>query len=83
MKRIIVGTSGATTSEEYIKTRLFDYLAASLAFNIGGEDPQDIVDRIRGFRQIFDVDDVLDYAVEERVTIPQAVAYFEDQYDQM
>lgn len=83
MKRVIVGTSGATTSEEYIKRKLFDYLADSLAFTIDGADPQSIVDRIRGFRQVFDIDDVIGYAIDEQVTIPEAVAYFEDQYDQM
>lgn len=83
MKRMIKGTSGKSTSVEYIKNQLFDLLADDPGLNIDGVDLAEAVDRIHALRPIFDVDDVLEHMESEGVTFSQALYDLEDDAENM
>ena len=79
MKRIITATSGRSTSKEYIKETLFDYLADYDYLEIDGVPAQKIVDQIQDLRPYYDVDDVLALATEDQISIPNSIAQLKDE----
>lgn len=83
MKRVIKGATGKTLSVSYIKEQLFDYLCDADFLEIGGVPADKIVERIQKLGPVFDVDDVLQTAVEEGETVPSAISILEEEYESM
>ena len=83
MKKMIKGTSGKSTSAEYIKVALFDYLCDNDYLKVDNEPAEEIAERIEDLKPIFDVDDVIARALEEGVTLVAALEMLEDEADEM
>ena len=77
----IMGTSGRSTSKDYIKVTLFDYLADFYMLDIDGEPASRVVDRIAALAPIYDVDDVLELTEEEGVDVTTAITMLEEEED--
>lgn len=75
----IMGTSGRSTSKDYIRVTLFDYLADYCMLDIDGEPASRVVDRIAALAPVYDVDDVLALTDEEGVDVITAIAMLEEE----
>lgn len=73
----ITATTGRSTSTDYIKVRLFDWLADGF-LEIDGEPAYEVVDRIKALAPYFDVDDVITYALDQGETITSALEVAEN-----
>lgn len=78
MIRRVYGTTGRTTSKEYISYRLLKYLCEQPGFEIDGMSGQQVLDRIEALAPTLDVDDVIDFAYDHMTTIPEAIIALED-----
>ena len=83
MKRQVYAASGRTTSTEYIKRQLFDYLCDECYLKIDDQDADTVYRRRKALAPIFDVDDVISLAIDEGIKLTEALARLEDEYDQM
>lgn len=79
----VTATTGRSTSTEYIKVALFDYLIEEQDILIDDEPAERIIERIQKLDPIFDVDDVLEKSAEEMVGISEAISMLEDELAQM
>lgn len=73
--------SGRTLSEEYIKCQLFDYLCDNGDCNFGELTGKDLIAEIKRLRPTFDVDDVIERALDEGIELDEAVAQLADELD--
>ena len=83
MKRFVTGTTGRSTSKEYIKVALFDYLCDTPQFEIDGVDASKLVKDIEALKLAFDVDDVISLAYDEGITLPEAARELADELASM
>lgn len=83
MKRIVTGTSGLTTSKEYIKCALFDYMADELDIEIEGRPLERLVEDIKALAPIYDINDVLMYKYDNNISLRQAIKALKDEIDTM
>lgn len=83
MKRVIRCTTGRSTSREYIKMRLFEYLCDDPGLNIDGIGLEEAVDRIEGLGPIFDVDDVLERTIDDGESFSSALYNLESEAEIM
>lgn len=82
MKRYILNTTGRTTSSDYIKVKLFDYMCDHM-YDIDGEPAERIVERVSKLSPVFDVDDVLNLAYDEGLTFVEALNQIESESQYM
>lgn len=83
MKRMIRGTSGRSTSIEYIKNQLFSYLADYENIEIDEIPLKEAIDRVQQLRPIFDIDDIFAYMEDEGVSFSAALIALEDEAENM
>lgn len=83
MKKLIRGTTGRSTSTQYIKNQLFDYLADNRYLDIDGDPAYQVVDRIEKLAPVFDVDDVINKALEDGVDLITSLTELEDEVGTM
>ena len=80
MKRFVKGTTGRSTSTEYIKNALFDYLADFERLEIEGVPAEEVVNRIEKLGHTYDIDDILEYSADNGLTLVQALEELEDEF---
>lgn len=85
--RNVLATTGRSTSTAYIKSRLFDWMFDGFngkpGYEIDGWPAQAVVERIENLAPQYDIDDVIDLAIDEGELITWAIEQLEDQIDNM
>ena len=82
MRKQIYATTGRSTSKDYIKVALFDYLV-DLGLDIDGYPAEQIVNRVAALAPIYDVDDVLNHMDGAMITFTEALADCEEEASNM
>ena len=82
MKKVIKATTGRSTSTEYIKCRLFDYLCDYM-LDVDGYPAEQVVARVENLSPYFDIDDVIDLSYDEGITFTEALKQIEDELESM
>lgn len=74
MRKVVVASSNNETKKK-IKLALFNWLVDGEGFEIEGEDALHLVNRIYALQDLYDFpyQDVFQRALEEGITIPEAV----------
>ena len=83
MKRVIKGTTGKSTSKEYIIKQLFEHLCDAEYLEIDGVPGRKVVVDIEALSPIFDVDDVIEQAYESGVGIVEAINILREEAEEM
>ena len=81
-KQAVKGTTGKSTSKEYIKERLFDY-ACEMGLDFDGTPADKVVRQIEDLSPVFDVDDVFDTMDDNMMSITEAIDMLREDYESM
>lgn len=79
MRVTVSASAGYQYELKYVKAALFDYLADYDYLDIDGIPAEQFIERVNKLRPIFSIDDVLNYAVDEGVSLKDSLAELEDQ----
>lgn len=79
----ITASTGRTTSVDYIKTALFDWLTDYFGLDVDGVPADQVVRRVQAIAPTFDINDVFNRSMDENIAFVDALAELEDELSGM